>query len=662
MATDFFERQAAARSTTAWLVAMFGLGAGAVVVTVTAIAALAVAGSRDRDITVQSFQSGDYPWQAPIGVGLGTLALVGGGSLFKTAMLRAGGGTGVAESLGGKRLDPGSADPTARRLLNVVDEMAIASGVPSPPVFLLDEPGVNAFAAGYSPSDAVIGVTRGCVESLSRDELQGVIAHEFSHILNGDMRMSVRMIGVLHGILLLGLVGQIIVRTIFNSGIRVSSGRSDGKGGGAAAAVLIVLAIGAALIVIGSIGSLVGGLLKAAVSRQREYLADASAVQFTRNPGGIGGALKRILASAGRGWLKHPRAAEMSHMYFAQGVWEGFTSLMATHPPLERRILAIEPTWDGSLPAFGDRLADVGVEGAAGFAGGHAHELDRAPVAAVEHASEHVGDPQELHRRYAREMLAIAPEGLLNATRETYSARAVVFALLLDRDETVRAKQLAALTEHVDEGLLLVVRRLTPDADALDARLRLPLVDLTLPALAGMTPRQYQKFTRSFQALVLADEKIGLFEWALAQILLRHLRPKFEAVRERRVELRTLGQLAEPLATLLSTLAHAGQRGADAERAFKAAAARLEGVSLRLRPDSACGLDPLREALEVLSKTTEVVRGNVIDAAAAAICVDRQVTVVEAELLRGISDLLDCPMPPLLAGQKIVDAPASVVG
>jgi Zn-dependent protease with chaperone function len=658
MATDFFERQAAARKSTAWLVAMFGVGALAVVGFTSALSVFAIAASQEGPIE-NAITSPDFPWQAPLGVAAGTLALVGGGSAFKMAMLRAHGGAGVAEGLGGKRLDPGSANPTERRLLNVVDEMAIASGVPAPPVFLLDERGINAFAAGYSPSDAVIGVTRGCVESLSRDELQGVVAHEFSHILNGDMRMSIRMIGVLHGILLLGLIGQIIVRVILNSGIRIDSQRNSKEGAGAGVMILAVLVAAICLIVVGSVGSFFGGLIKAAVSRQREFLADASAVQFTRNPGGIAGALKRILASVGGSRLRHPRAAELSHMYFSRGVWEGFSSLMATHPPLEKRIRAIEPTWDGTVGEPVAGVGDVAAEGASRFAGGRADELDRAPVGAVEHASQHVGDPRREHRQYAVEMLALAPEGLLNAARETYSARAVVFVLLLDRNPAARKKQLAILAEHIDEGLRLVVKRLMPDADALDARLRLPLIDLTLPALAAMSDRQYQQFTRSFKALVMADETIGLFEWTLSRVLLRHLRPKFEAVRDPRVEFSGLAQVAAPLSVLMSTLAYAGQRGADAERAFRAAAEKLPGVSIRLLPEGSCGLDPLRQALDVLSRTTERIRGQVIDAAAAAICVDRQVTVVEAELLRGVSDLLDCPMPPLLAGQQIVDAPAT---
>ena len=227
-------------------------------------------------------------------------------------------------------------------MINVVEEMALASGVPVPPVYLLpEEQGINAFAAGYSPSDAVVAVTRGTAEQLSRDELQGVVAHEFSHILNGDMRLNIRLIGVLHGILLLGLIGRFLLRSGYYSGHRRNSKDNSG-------AVLLVM--GLVLLVLGFVGSVCGNLIKAALSRQREYLADASAVQFTRNPGGIAGALKRIGAAVMGSSLKHSNASEMSHMYFSQGVWEGFTGMMATHPPLPKRIRALEPNWDGKFP------------------------------------------------------------------------------------------------------------------------------------------------------------------------------------------------------------------------------------------------------------------------------------------------------------------------
>ncbi len=298
MATDFFQRQSEARRSTTLLVVLFALAVVGIVATVAGVSAVAMRYYERYELTSIARANEDQPDASrstvPAVAGVITLLLIAGGSLFKIAELSRGGGTTVAESLGGRRLRPDVQDPIERRLLNVVEEMAIASGTPVPPVFIMDkEDGINAFAAGNSPSDAVLGVTRGCAEQLSRSELQGVIAHEFSHIMNGDMRMNIRLIGVLNGILLLGLLGQFVFRAMAYSG----SGRSQRSGGdsrGGGQLMLVVLAISVSLIVLGFMGTFFGNLIKAAVSRQREYLADASAVQFTRDPSGIANALRKI--------------------------------------------------------------------------------------------------------------------------------------------------------------------------------------------------------------------------------------------------------------------------------------------------------------------------------------------------------------------------------
>lgn len=600
------------------------------------------------------FSAEDVQWQAPAGAAAGVLAVIAAGSLFKVAVLRAGGGRGVAEGLGGRRLLHDTAvSPAEKRLLNVVDEMAIASGTPSPPVFLLDDSAINAFAAGYSPSDAVLGVTRGCVDQLSREELQGVIAHEFSHILNGDMRMSIRLIGVLHGILLLGLIGRLVLRTFFYSGATYNSRRSDSESGKGGAGVLVVLGIAIALLVIGSIGSLMGGLIKAAVSRQREFLADASAVQFTRNPGGIAGALKRILAASSGSQLSHPRAPEMSHMFFAQGVWEGFTLLMATHPPLPVRIRAVEPSWDGKIAEGTRRAGQPLAEGAAGFAG-EGHAGAEVSVAALDAAVDQIGDPVEQHRQYAAELIDSIPPRLRAAAGEPCGARALVYGLLLDRDPEVRAAQLAALAETADATVVeLLSERLVDSIDQLEAKVRLPLIDITLPSLAAMSFPQYQRFSRSFRALVLADQRLSLFEWTLSQVLLRNLRPQFERVRSPRVKYRSLDPLSQDCGMLLSVLAYSCGDAAGTADAYRQGQELLPEAPSSLMNQEACTLDGLRDSLERIAAAAAHPRGRVVEAAAAVVCADERVTVAEAELLRGIADLLDCPMPPLLPGQTV---------
>jgi Zn-dependent protease with chaperone function len=637
MATDFFERQSTARRNTKWLIWTFSLAVLGILVTTFVATTMAVEASKEVRDAVGTGQA--FPWQVPGMATVAALGLIAGGSLFKIAQL-AGGGTAVAERLGGRRLYPNSLEPNERRLLNVVEEMALASGVPVPPVFLMkNEEGINAFAAGFSPSDAVIGVTHGCVEQLSRDELQGVIAHEFSHILNGDMRLNLRMIGVLHGILVLGLVGRELLRITSYSGGRR---RNDGA--------MYLLLIGLAMMVLGFLGTFLGNLIKAAISRQREYLADASAVQFTRNPEGISGALKKIGGAVFGSKLKNPRAGEASHMYFA----EGLSGMFATHPPLAERIRILDPRWDGKYPKqlAGARVAALADGGAAALVGVEPSLFRKnVPLDVVLHAADQVAQPTEVHRHYAAELVASMPAVVVDAAHDPYGARAVIYASLLDVDPSIRGVQLEMLQQMAEPDAYQLTLKLIPEVDELEVRAYLPLVDMALPALRALSPAQYQQFSRCFVKLVQADKRLGLFEWTLHQILLRHLRPQFERIKPPHVVYYGLQKLGGTVSVLLSTLARASQ--CDSQFAFESGAKELPEVPTTFLPASQCGLNDLQKALEQLAQVTPKLRGRLIDAAAATICADSEVHVEEAELLRGICDMLDCPMPPLLPGQKV---------
>ncbi len=645
MATDFFERQATARRNTKWLVLMFVLAVIGIVGTTFVVTAM-ISGMAMGPEAAHQFSENplSIPLELPLAASAGALALIGGGSAFKIAQL-AGGGTVVAERLGGRRIYPNTKDAVERRVLNVVEEMALASGVPVPPVFMLsEEQGINAFAAGFSTSDAVIGITRGCAQQLTRDQLQGVIAHEFSHILNGDMRLNLRLMGVLHGILLMGLVGQQLFRFAhFGGGRRSSNSDRDNSG-------MYLLLIGLAFMVLGFIGVFFGNLIKAAVSRQREYLADSSAVQFTRNPEGIAGALKRIGSAVMGSQLTSPRAAEANHMYFAEGIH----GLLATHPPLPERIRRIEPQWDGKFPAPLPDDAVVGISGA-GAAGlvGEEGPLFRptVPVDVVQHAADQVGCPSEIHQRYIQELVAAMPQPVVDAAHDPYGARAVIYATLLDKNPQIRNVQLQALTTSADEPVFKLTSQLIPHADELDVRARLPLVDMTLPALRALSMSQYQEFSHCFVRLVQADNRLGLFEWTLHHVMLRHLRPQFEPVKPPRIVFDHLNQVSEPCSMLLSTLARASD-GAD-QSAFDSATQQLSDVPLQFLPPDKCKLQYLDEALLKLSQVEPMQRQRLVDACAAAICADLEVKVAEAELLRAICDMLDCPMPPLLPGQRL---------
>ncbi len=648
MSTDFFERQSDARRSTKWLIGMFVLSVVAIVGAITVVTALGIGiWNENRELQMTAGLS-DAPtldiWQVPLFAGIGSLALILLGSTYKVAQLR-GGGTTVAENVGGRRIPPNTIDPVERRLVNVVEEMALASGVPVPPVYMLPkEQGINAFAAGYSPSDAVVAVTRGTAEQLSRDELQGVIAHEFSHILNGDMRLNIRLIGVLHGILLLGLIGRFLLRSSYYGSHRRSSKDNSGS---------VMLLIGVVLIAVGLIGSLCGNLIKAALSRQREYLADASAVQFTRNPGGIAGALKRIAVAITGSRIQHSNATEMSHMYFSQGVWEGFSGLMATHPPLSKRIRALEPNWNGKFPAMPKTPAALTeIAGASGFAGATASGGE-VSLEVVEHATDQIGNPTEIHRRYAHELVRTLPPNIVEAVHEPYGARAVIFALLLDKNEAVRKVQMEALADTTTPDIVELTNQIAPTVRQLDERVRLPLVDMSLPALRAMAQSQYLEFSTAFQKLVAADQRLGLFEWTLHRILLRHLSPQFNRAAAPRIAYYGLQRLAQPCSVLLSTLAYAGNEIDEARTAFTEASKHLPSIKIELLPTGQCSLQHLDSALNKLAKVAAKHRERLIDACAAAICADDEVKIREAELLRGISDMLDCPMPPLLPGQQV---------
>ncbi|MCZ6577575.1 MAG: M48 family metallopeptidase, partial [Gammaproteobacteria bacterium] len=475
---------------------------------------------RDSETLIQQMD-----WQAFVAVGAGVSVVILVGSLYKIMALSAG-GKAVAESLGGQLIPQDTEDLNRRKLLNVVEEMAIASGTPAPPVYLLaDEPGINAFAAGFSPRDAVIGVTQGTIDRLTREQLQGVIAHEFSHIFNGDMRLNIRLMGVLNGILIIGMIGYYILYSTAYS--RHRRGSDKGAGG------MLALAIG--LMVIGFAGTFFGGLIKASVSRQREYLADASAVQFTRNPNGIAGALKRIGGLEYGSKVDNPGAPEVSHAFFAQGISGFMQALAATHPPLAKRILRIDAHWDGKFdysdkidrPRHEDEAAKTETATRARITNKVAAVAVGAAVADVMKAIDQIGNPKQETINYARSLISELPIAIKEAAREPYGARAVIYSLVLDRGQEVRAKQLKQLHDHADPDVYGLTCALMPEMSGLDFKYRLPLIDITIPALKQLSISQYKAFRLNLIALIEMDSKVDLLEWSLQKILFNHLDGQF---------------------------------------------------------------------------------------------------------------------------------------
>ena len=673
MAMDFFARQDHARRQTVKLIVLFGISVAVIIVAVYAVALLVMQGGGHAHGPHAPAPVELWDPEMFLAVALCTIVVIALGSLYKVSELAAGGEV-VAHMMGGRLVDPQTTDLAERRLLNVVEEMSLASGVPVPPVYVLDnEPSINAFAAGFRPTDAVVAVSRGCLLYLTREELQGVLGHEFSHVLNGDMRLNLRLIGVVYGILVLSIIGYFVMRSAGWAGS--SSRDSDNRRGDNRAAFFF---IGLALYILGYLGVLLGNIIKAAISRQREFLADASSVQFTRNPGGLASALKKIGGLAEGSRIRDSHAHEISHMFFGDAFAGSIFNLLATHPPLEERIRLLDPNFDGSYAAV-EALPDTG-EGApeqaltaalseapaqrvveretmpplaSGLASGTAPRAARAVSTDPDRITGQVGRPQAEHLEHAGRMVAGLPAIVVQAVREPYAARGVIFALLLSReDEATRNRQWQMLQAQAEPPLVRVVQQLSGPLDRLPEGNRLPVVDMTIPALKRLSPAQYQAFRPIVEALTAADGKVDLFEYCLRVILLGYLDVQFGLRPAPAIRFKSVSAVAQPATVILSALAYAGQSHPDdIQRAFQAGTQDLLGQA-RLLPPQQCTFETFDAALGQLAQASPAVKRKIIEAVVACIAADGKMTVVENELLRAVAAALACPLPPVPVSQQ----------
>ncbi|TVP55846.1 MAG: hypothetical protein EA351_09535 [Gemmatimonadales bacterium] len=648
---NFFQAQEDAKKRSLLLVGLFGAAVFGIIVAVYIV--LMIAGG----VTLGTSAGLDFGAFAI--VALGTGALIGGGSFFRTAQLRKG-GPAVAEMLGGRRIDPATTDPDERQLVNVVEEMSVASGMPVPAIYVMDhEESINAFAAGYGIHDAAVAVTRGTLENLTRDELQGVVAHEFSHILNGDMRLNVRLIGLLFGILLLTVVGRGILRGGTRRGIMV--GASRGGGGKQGSGVAMSLALGLSLILVGYIGVFFGKLIKAAVSRQREYLADAAAVQYTRNPRGIAGALQRIGAHPQKARIKDHHAEELSHLFFANGLGSALSQATATHPPLEDRIRRIDPSWNGSFDVKPrrDRLERSRSEkgageggdapgGFGGFGGGEGFGPEGLTgLAAAAFLLGSVGDPRPEHVARAGAILDRVPESFREAVHEPVGAQAAMLVLLGGDD----ARSQDARRRVTDGAVLERIEELEPLVDGIAPEARLALVDLALPVLGRLDDEAAAAFRSGAEEVVRADGSVRSFDFALMHILWKHIAIGRERPARGGGGATSLKAVRSELRILLSALAWSGADHEDeARHAFGEGLQAVESDTgeLSLAGQAAVGLTDLDQALDRLERGSLELRRRVLEAAAAVTLADGVLRVEEAELLRAVAESLELPLPPLI--------------
>ncbi len=648
---DFFGAEQRARKRTTRLLVLFGFAVAGTIVAGYAATVLGLRATqsgpygRSRYGEYEERQAGELEalslWQPKVFalVSVATLAVIGVASLYKWSVFSTG-GSAVAESVGGRKVDPHTTDLAERRLLNVVEEMAIASGLPVPAVYVLDdEPGINSFAAGLTTSDAVVTVTRGALQKLTRDELQGVIGHEFSHILNGDMRLNVRVSAVIFGILVLGLAGRGILMSMRYG--RYGSSREKGNSG-----LALVLGAGTALMVVGYVGYFFGRLIQASLSRQREFLADASAVQFTRNPSGVTGALKKIGGYAIGSSMETHRAAEISHFFFAQAFTSSFGGLLATHPALDTRIRAIEPAFDGK---FFDPPDVVDVARQPWSAVPHMPRaapvpppLEAAAFGAASAAAAGTLSPQGTAE--AQSILAQIPAALRDAARSPHEAPILVFGLLLDADAAIRQSQRDSIAASTGGDALQTLAHLDPLLLNLKPEHRLPLLQLALPALKAIPPASLGSFAGTLDTLVMADGKVSTFEFALQRLVLRALalsRNPSAAVSQ----IYSFQAVTTEISVVLSSLAHASSADpAEVGHAFAEGASQLKLVEdkLALLPEAQCALALLDQALDRLAGASGPIKQRLIVACAHVVSADGTLQVSEAELIRAVAASLTC--------------------
>jgi len=629
---NFFEAQEQARKSSRMLVCWFALAVVGVIAVMYFLASFVANFTSSKEQRgFDAIEVDSSVWWNPALL-LWTSLIVGGviviGSLSKLLQLSDGGKV-VAQSLGGRLVEPSSRDPLEQRLTNVVEEMAIASGVPVPEVWIMDEEsGINAFAAGTDPANAVIGVTRGTLERLNRSELQGVIAHEFSHILNGDMKLNIRLMGWIFGLVMLSIVGRMILQSLF-----FARGSRDSKNGGGI--LLAIVVVGASVWLVGSVGVLFARMIQAAISRQREFLADASAVQFTRDPSGISGALKKIAGFSEHGKISSPKATEARHMFFAGS---SLSMMMATHPPLEKRIKAIDPSWDGEmLEGEPNQAASSEFTGSMSFAGGR--EQDRAASGTDdsgggEHVDTSVGDGID-HKFHA---------GKINLTSKN-EAKILLLGLLARTGAGDPKHFRNTLGAHgfdvVTADLIIESGRKNVD---LSSSQKLGLVDLSLNWLKRMHRAEARQFVAATEALIEADGQVDLFEFMLQQVLRRHVEIGLGLEPIPRIKYRKLVDLESEVSSLLSAF---GELGGGSDSLQKAFAEYREHTGREIHMSSV-GLSDVAAALRKFDASTPLLKNQILQMCSIVVVGDGKIEQTELELLRATSEAIGAPIPPMV--------------
>lgn len=609
---NFFEAQHQARKRTRWLVLWFALG---VLGTVATLYGAAIGISQYAGHADQSFGL------SVAAIGLVVILL---GSFFKLVQLGQGGSV-VARDMGARPVDPATRDTAERRLLNVVEEMSIASGIPAPQVWVMDdEESINAFAAGTEPSNAVVAVSRGCLKELTRAELQGVVAHEFSHILNGDMRLNLRLIGWLFGLMMIAMLGRGILSILRH--VRV---RSSGDNKNSAGLLLAIVVSGAAVWLIGSVGVFFGRLIQAAVSRQREYLADASAVQFTRDPQGIAGALKKILVQQG-GSLHAPRAAEAAHMFFSSP-GSLLSGLLATHPPLAERIRLLDPSVVASMAAA-------------------QKDRDHSPASEISAKREWqsaalsgLGAAASINADYGTKMRNSL--GLEIAFFNVEQAKGAVLGMLVAQDEQLREEEMRWLVPTLTAEEMEAVALWQSRSLSMASVQKIAVMDLAIPLLRRMNLQEYDQFREHARHLISSDGEVTLFELMMERAMERHLAGTFERRDLRPIRYYRMEQLENELALLLACFA----RFSLSSETWQTGVGAYRQLTGRELPQVEYDLNDLDGVFAAMDQASPPLKKQILQWCGEAISQDGIIDDREIELLRAAADAIGTLLPPLQA-------------
>lgn len=548
-----------------------------------------------------------------------------------------GGGVSVAKMVGAQPIGPNPESFEVKRFLNVVDEMAIASGVPVPKLYLLEDDSINAFVAGRKQNDTVMVVTQGALEHLNRQELQAVVGHEFSHIFHSDMLISIRLIGLLGGILAIGQVGYFMMRLSMG-------GRSRSKKGGSHAAIIL---IGLGVFIIGYIGLFFGRMIKAAISRERELLADASSVQYTRDPHGLVSAFRTMKMHQSGTHLATSHSEDVNHFCFAPALGIAFKSLLATHPPLDKRIKRIDP--QGKYPQLPrDNLTEDNTQAQKTKAQDFLPTMLATAMiyANAQHVKDSIGQPQEEHVDYAQAITTLIPEALRQAARDPEQVTFLLFALILPEGHLEKSQALTGLRDEFAESAIRKIVAMKGMMHAMPQAAYLPLLELALPEFTKLKKeQQIQTYEKLHQ--VMSGLEGSTFQFALSILLSKRIQGLKELKAEKDIALK---QAPKEIMYVLVALLKAGhQEEADQKACFEQVISSLLGQTLPWPKVKHIKFDLLAKALTKVNSLKPLAKEKVVNACIDVVTFDEKVLVPEAELLRAICEILDTPLPPLIA-------------